>query len=273
MYYTETIDWISSTWIKSHPVYPASWPIESVETSGANNYSMGQRFTDGRWQLENPSRPDMGIHVIISGSTIAELMAIGASQKDIVNFASQGRISRFDVAIDLYDHHIDLNALKTAFQKGYCRTRATTARDTSHWKKGQGSGCYIGYYGSNHMVIYDKAAELGLKDTTRWRIEVRYKKQKARAAAEAYLNGANVRSLIKSFAHFYKIDWWCSIFDTEPMPLQVERKDSDTWKWLLKSCAPSLAREIALDRNKLHLFIQHVLDISNQENGEQSDDD
>lgn len=273
--HTELIDWLSVT----IPVgveldYPQELSSVSVDTRAFNNYTAARRYSDGRIEMINPDRPDMGVHVIFSGAAMAECRAAGLSDMDIVGWAvKRGKVSRIDIAVDVYNTVVDFDKLEGDITN---KNMVTVARKAWRTKSiGEaGDTIYIGTKGKTQMCIYDKAA-LNKSDGTWTRIEMRYRSKKAHPAARKFVSDGKYKPLLKGFADFPSVQWWNEVMQGEAEKIKADSPDSDTWRWLIKSAAPSLAREY-LDRpERLHDFIAHVIEIAKEvaNNGSNTRDD
>ena len=263
MQVSQKMDWLSFT----RPAADALdllWGPYPTEDKPRMGYTAASRNESGAIVMRNPDRPDMGVHYILSGAALTNMRATGLSDMDMLSAVGPGGITRLDLAVDVIGDNAPFDAMAVALQEGKCRT---SARKFARIKtlSGDGDTIYIGARPKTLMRIYDKAAQTG--STEPWaRIEVEFKHGKAESAARQLLAMGKVdyRPVMQGIASFPGIMWWEDVMGTELTEVKEIRRESDTWLWLIRSVAPSLAREVQADRDKLHLFVSHVIDLVNE---------
>lgn len=254
--YSTKLDWLSCTF-SSSPVYPEKWPAKWVETRAFHGYDMARKSTDGRIEMMRTDRPKMGYHVQLSGATLDTLRQ-WSTDKEIAAWAQTARkASRVDVAIDARGLKVDVLKILKAYEDGTMRTRVRKAPKIYKHGRKEGQGIYIGNRGATHVVIYDKAEQLALKDEDWTRVEFRANEDRSQQVLAAIVSGSDVRPIVNSWVSLPKEPWWIDMMSKAITPLEpVPAPDGDTVKWLLKTAAPTLGREMALDDDLLMRFLE-----------------
>jgi len=244
-FFSQKVDWIEGTFKRGVPVtLPQTLTQNFVETRAFNGYTVGSLYEDGRVLMTNPSRPEMGVHLVWNGDACG---GIPIPPKELIIFLLNARFSftRIDIAIDLINCNVAPEQATEEIKNGRCKTRA---QQFPFWANAKEVGYtqYIGKKASESYIrIYDKAAEMGVQqDHTRVELVVRH--TKAQSAAIAIERNADFRGMVVSFAHFPEWDEWCNAMEVPEVKLPTERNETRTRKWLLDTCAPSLAREMML---------------------------
>jgi hypothetical protein len=78
------------------------------------------------------------------------------------------------------------------------------------------------------------------------RIELTVRQKRAQHAARQIVRGTDYRAMVVSFVEFPEWSEWQQIMDIVPVELPSERKETNTERWLLDTCAPALARAVYL---------------------------
>jgi len=238
----DCIDWLSLTFPSmDYLFYPDWYDTRAIDGRGLQGYQRSRRYKDGRIELYSPDRPDMGVHVIMSGETLRNLEGMSAVELRMFR-ENKAKIRRIDFARDVFNSPLSLGVISAHLAKGKASTKARQfpAYTTN---KGQGKTQYVGRKSSDCYVrIYDKAFEQGIEG--QWhRLEVVFQDDKAEPAVRAYLGGADVPLLLKSVIDFPAYPKWGSVLSSEgEVSITVGRKEGETEKWLLASVAPSMAR-------------------------------
>lgn len=241
-----SIDWISVTFKKSDKLsYCDAMTREFMECKPLMGYTVAVRYADGRIELSNPSRSEMGTHVIASGQTLRKL-AVTPDEWLQHALENSAHCTRLDVAIDARDCHLKAQDATERIESGNCRTRA---RKFPTWRdpKSKGYTQYIGRKSSSAFVrIYDKAAETGIEAD--WvRVECSFGAERAQVAARMFLQDHDCIGLILGFVDFDGWKEWTEIMQSSPTLTRYETGLSNTRKWLLEQAAPALAGEVFLD--------------------------
>jgi hypothetical protein len=260
---TETIsqkcDWIAFT----VPFYKDLTWTEIITTNWKTippiaHFTDAQENGQGIRVYWHKTRPQMGKHVIVSGSSLAYI-GEGITEFLAHIVGSGYKVTRIDFAVDII--HSDLNPRNASYhlEKGQAKTHAQKA---PKWADALGVG-YTQYIGKKtsetYCRIYDKASEMGVN--YRWvRVEVVYQGGRALPAAKAYLQCEDCRSLVKAFIDFPKWRKWIFVMEAKTVKVRTVSKQSNTRDWLLKQVAKSLAKEMTLDDDQeFYLtFLQRV---------------
>jgi hypothetical protein len=233
--------------------YPDWYEKRSVSGRGLLGYKISRRFKDGRIELYSPDRPDMGVHLIMSSQAIQNNAGIGVTELKIFK-ESKAVIRRIDFARDIFNSPLSFGVLLAQIQKGKATTKAR--QFPAHQANGkEGRTQYIGKKSSDcYCRIYDKAYEQGIEG--QWhRIEVVFQDDKAEPAAQAFLTGSSVPSLLKSVIDFPAYPKWGAVLSpSTPSKISVGRITGNTREWLLNLVAPSMARELFLDDDDTFLI-------------------
>lgn len=265
VYYTQHLDWIACTF-DSQPVYPAAWSQTWVTARAFHGYALARKSGDGVLEMSNPERPDMGYHVQISGSALQALREY-STDSQIASWALSARkISRIDVAVNGHGVGMDASELLRLYHDGSCRTKIRKAPKIYVHGDNEGQGIYFGNRGATHAVVYDKAQELGLKDELWTRVEFRANEDRSQQIAKIVSDGGDVRPIVNAWVSYPGLQWWVDMMGKALSPLApVEQKDTDTVLWLLRSAAPSLGREMALNPDIIHRFLEVAYAVMNEE--------
>ena len=237
-----SIDWIEGTYKTDgcHRPIPLILTEEGQECTGFHGYNVGRKYQDGRLEMWHTERQEMGLHIQWSGEALKNL-PVDALQLVAYLEATNFTFTRLDMAIDVIGHNFKPQTATEHIRNGdyVCR-----AQKFQQWgdPKNPGYTQYVGKRPSEiYLCIYDKAAELGIgSDHTR--VELRVHKGRAQTAAKAILRGVDFRQLVLGFVRFPKWSQWKKVMGADAVKLPAEKKDSATEEWLLKQCAPALAR-------------------------------
>lgn len=253
-----TIDWLSVTF----PNNGAKVFLQEIEQMAyhastrcipAKGYNHGIEYNSGLRVSWHDKRDEQGTHIVMSGSTLRWYYAIGLSWHAILRAVKMqgGRASRVDLALDVRESGLSpavLSSLNLMPYKGRGRTPklTTLTSDDNGWT------VYVGSRQSDKfMRIYNKGAELGEKNTDYVRVELECKGETAHAIGWEFPNMGTkgcvdmARTLIRGQADF-NIARWQVALASETVELAIPQgRRRDTLGWLIKQCAPALAKEIA----------------------------
>lgn len=268
---TTTIDWISYT-IKrvqsGKRAYPEYIHAEGISIRGNLGYTDGWELVGGVRIYSNPARPDMGVHVIMSGKALQNIVKRGHDLMTLLHdvLALGATIRRIDLALDMHETMASVQDFCDAFRDGKAKTNSRAFREIKGETAAAGHTAYIGSRQSERMMrVYDKAAETGLQQETWVRAEVELKGDRANGIANFIVSlplkmatGA-IHAAIIDFADFPTIpDWKNALQGIEADFGVSQRKDTDTKRWLLGTCAKSLAKYIVMtDDLFLPEFVEH----------------
>lgn len=246
------IDWLSVTlkdWKEN--LYPDGLSEIWVPESPKNSYDLARRFSDGRLELSHSTRHEMGIHIMFTGDAMDNVAKCGYSHLELLRwyFDKGAAIRRLDVALDAWGSGIDLIELHNIFDAGAATTKVKKGNLVQGSGEQSGTTVYIGSRQSEAFArFYDKAAEQNVIGD--WlRFEVQFSDSKAITAANTLLQAvdhqAAIIGLIRGFCDFPDTKKWTSILMVKPNVItRANKSGTDTEKWLIDTCAPSLAREI-----------------------------
>lgn len=241
------IDWISATFKQGVEVrYHEKLSTRKTEFKPFNSYNTAVRYEDGRIELSHTTRREMGVHVIASGDTLRK-MPISAQDYLVVLIAVGATITRIDISMDIKNTTLSVDRARCEIGQNRHKTRS---RECPYWddsRQNKGKTQYIGKKSSTVFTrIYDKAKEMGI-DGVKWtRVETVFQAEKASSAAQLVASGVRLQSLIKGHVDFPKWKKWQLCFSVPATTVRYEAKDTNTQRWLLKTCASALAREIHL---------------------------
>lgn len=241
------IDWISATFKRGTEVhYHEKLSTKKTEFKPFNAYNAAVRYADGRIELSHTIRKEMGVHVIASGDTLRK-MPISAEDYLLALLTKGAIITRIDISLDVKGYDLPVSRARDEIAATRCVTRS---REFPFWDDstgGKGATQYIGKKSSTVFTrIYDKAKEMGIEGIKWTRIETVFQAEKAGKAAKIACSGVDIRSLIRGHVDFPAWSQWNEIMQSPAIKLKSESKDTNTQRWLLKTCAPALAREIHL---------------------------
>lgn len=269
---TGCCDWLTATvpYPTHEPLTPDSanamvrgWPGQAVTGEARPypwNYAEAVRLRYGVLSWHNDQRR-MRVCVNLTGADLAEYYGDGHNVRDLFHaiWSGFGRFTRVDVAID-YHRPADIAALIADIDRERRATRAGVVTPYQQLRLDtpgdslRTTGVYIGSRKSDrYLCVYDKAVELELTDQLWTRIELRNRKAKAEQIGLAGAHGDVVsaaRGVIRN--HTYPdTDWWRDALDGECQHVgPVQRKQTDTMRWLIETVAPVLAQALR-DENSL----------------------
>ena len=245
---TQKLHWLEGTFKGENSAsLPHSLSQVFVETSGFHSYSAGARFEDGRIHLKNEARPEMGEHIIWTGD------ACDNCPVDIVTLikhliAAKFSFTRIDMAVDAINFKLRPQRATKELKNGRCKTRAKLSPTNSD-PRDLGYTQYVGRKASEiYLRIYDKAEELGI-DADYTRVELVVKGRRANFAARQIVQSVDYRAMVVAYADFPAWRQWRTVMDADPVKIPSERKETQTERWLLATCAPALARVVFLADN------------------------
>lgn len=267
------IDWISATF-EHNALRSDMMPDELVvaydtEATPQRGYTWARKFVPyGVTESINPSRPEMGTHIVYSGQSLTRLAAASVSPLTILQKIRDGggKVTRIDLALDVRDSGLKLAHMQESFENGEVVSNSRKITPMGRIRDSQGT-LYIGSRTSEaFMRIYDKAYEQ-LRIGEDWlRIELELKGSKARKAHDALLSGKwgeLIPSLIRGFCDWPYYEAWLNIFTVEPSIMVTDKRTgSDTRKWLMEQVAPALARyAVEQDTETLQQFNDEVISL------------
>lgn len=244
---THTIDWYATT--SRHPEYHENMTMFFIEKErGRKGYTVVVEFEDGRVEMLNPDRPDMMVHVEYSGGALETIeQEYGVSKLEVVRLSPpQMQVTRIDLAIDIIDGQANVSKFVKLLADGKLRTSAKKFYEYRTLGEA-GHTLYIGAQTSLIRArIYDKGAESGVGgDWTR--VECQYRGKRAGQVRNAVIADTALSAAIPSIINrFVSFDWelWRTAIGTSSWAMPaLDKAETETRKWLLKSVIPALARE------------------------------
>lgn len=253
-----TYDWLSATLDPKNTGYlgkalPLGNPVAVPTMRPRFGYDSVAQYDSGAVMMWSTSREDMGVHIMLSGSTLREFATRGSNSLQVLTQLKRfgARVSRIDLAIDVFGSEMTCGNLCKPNRQPY-KGKGRTPKFTQVGDIEDGWTIYIGSRSSDKFLrIYDKSKESGFEDSSWVRIEVECKGMVAHwlgdtlpsyTAQEAYELSA---TLVKTMVDFNVRDW-SDALDCKSVEISIPKKtDKDTLGWLIKSCAPALAKEIA----------------------------
>jgi Replication initiation factor len=192
--------------------------------------------------------PNMGIHAIMTGQTLESVRAFGATDRTLAGdiVAMNGRVSRVDVAVDVFETTLTPEDLETAYRALRVMTRARAGSVIRDLETPEHT-VYIGKRASGRLLrAYNKGAQMRTDEA--WlRLELECKKVMARnliaTIAEHDDTRAVINNAIRKFVNFPDIPEYVAALDAPNVMIrQQPAKMTRTYLWLLSVCAPALAR-------------------------------
>lgn len=265
MILSQHVDWLAFTvpyWARFELPLWMSKPTKAIKAR--NGYNVAFENDMGVKIYQHDKRPEMGTHVVLSGSVMA---AYVERETELLKWVIAGgfKVTRIDMALDVKDSDFRPELVTRKIEKHEHRTHA---RNFPLWKDAIGRGFtqYIGKKSSETFVrIYDKAAEMAISGN--WtRIEITFTGSRALSATKTYMESKDCRGLVRGFVDFPTWEQWRKIMSSDVQKITVEKTISDTRKWLLGQCAPALAKEMIKDGDDTFyfMFIQRVRDSYNE---------
>lgn len=214
-----------------------------------NGYKTAYRNQHGVLCQWNDERPEMRVHTQYSGETLTRCQDAGLSPMQIVQchaIHDDWRLTRIDLAFDLYNSPVDIEGLYKEITKGNIKMSTTKA----NLLKGADGGqtLYIGSRQSDKFIrIYDKAVEQSLPGN--WiRIELEIKGETAREIGKrlpllvgAQLSGI-AKELLWNMVQFKDKTYQHLCSEKTPIDFTISHKKSDNLKsWLADQVAPAIA--------------------------------
>lgn len=251
----ERIDWISFTIPNGiEGVWPDGMDSIFTVTKSFNGYDTAREYADGRIELSSSTRPDMGTHCVLSGTTCSNCR--GELHRILQQCWLQGgKVTRFDLALDDLMGRIHPRDATERIKNGdiVCRAKEYPVNQDA---TGGGYTQYFGKMASEcHVCLYEKSAEQGNSGFT-VRCEIRFKGKKADKAAKAYLKSQDCRGLILGFITFPDWKEWNTVFTSEPVKVPAEKTSSHRVAWLLGQVSRSIALEISERGGDLEILEQ-----------------
>lgn len=259
---TITLDWLAftfkedsqdvGTWLHTFASNQEAIPI--APTNGYGTAYRTRHKVDVMWNID---RPEMGYHVIITGTAIRNICEhMELDQKALVESVvnAGASITRLDLAKDLKGHNLSLDEIYQEMEAG---KRTGTARKIAqiHSNNG-GNTIYVGSRQSEKFIrIYDKNAEQGRTGELWYRFELEAKGQVARTLVHILLDGTGWDSAFDTVTR-YMVDLpnnrqWQLFYSTDTAEVGFPKieKSSDREKWIDTQVTPAVVKHYMNNRH------------------------
>lgn len=222
----------------------------AVEITATNGYRTAYRSGQGVVVQWNVDRPEMGYHVVISGSAIRHVLEYHQlDQKTLVEkiVNAGGSITRLDLAKDLTGKHVSLDTIYQTLERGEYSGSARKFAQI-HSLNG-GNTVYVGSRQSEKFIrIYNKAAESNLPGELWFRFELETKGMVARALASLLTSETTWQAEFDAIAqHMVNVpacaDYQAFFEGTDqPIGLPKIEKKSDREAWIEGQVMPAVVK-------------------------------
>ena len=267
------IDWLSWTCKKFEDVTELLhyYNFQDMDFSelpkGQFGYLKSIMATDTKIRINYEGREDMGINIIISGSSCRLLEGMGFNLVELLLLvvANESVITRLDIALDSYTNLIEKIVRKYDKYEYVSKFKSTKKIENKKGSKSDGVTLYFGSRTSDIMLrIYDKQAEQKTeKPWTRIEFEIKkeYTKDIAKLIDEKGL-GETFKGLLSNYLNFVVrretnvsrsrvCPWWKKLIqDIDKIKLYREPKVKTVEElktWIKKQVSPSLATIVQSD--------------------------
>lgn len=206
----------------------------------------------------------MGVHIQLSGDTLRAIRTDNVASEDGLFTsirAHDGRCSRVDCAIDIHGSTLSVGQLEADLLSGAAFVKAKKiSRHTSKTGNFLGDTLYIGGRQSDRMMrVYDKNAEQKIVDTEAWlRLEIEIKGVLAHMFGKATETNTVDSMIVGHFRDmlvWQQSDFSDCLFGNNAELEKPGKKLTDTEKWLIEICAPSLARASSVNDQLMSQFM------------------
>jgi len=218
---------------------------------GLHGYNSGLRWDNGAMMFWHTDKPQMGVHLQLSGDALRSLDAHGYDAIFLMNrlMTAKAKFTRVDIALDVMDSGLDIAALYALFEAGEYNGRAQGATVISSTKGG--ITMYVGAWKSERFYrVYNKGIESGVGGD--WiRVELILKDKYAKSFMAQFIGnpslerlGAIMKGTVKAMAEM-RDRTWIDIVDgaTEKVSLPKDIPNN-TRAWLLNQVCSAIANYI-----------------------------
>jgi len=251
-----SIDWLSVTFkngvsdLELRKALSFGFPLKTwQQTQPRFGYSAAFTHPLGLLVMANYGRPEMGVHLALSGRALKSLAEGGQSATAMLDWVikQDGKITRLDLAIDAFE--VEINPLKLAACPRVALDPGTARKWSSVESANGGKTAYIGSRKSERFLrVYDKAAEQGRQGELWTRFEIELKGQSARVAGQAMslLSDAErphyIKGLIKALFN-PDDETFRQVINADAVLLETTKDtDDNTVDWLINSVAKTIAK-------------------------------
>lgn len=258
------VDWISVT-CKDGKLAPSDWTNDyQVNPKGMLGYPVRIDYSDGRIELSNPNRKDMGVHIIYSGECLRKMeqtYAMDAENIVIYHQAQGHKFTRLDIAIDIIDGFTARECIER-YENKECVSKMRRA-DKVQSLSGRGDTIYIGRRGGDRLIrIYDKAAQTNTEGS--WtRVEGEFRAFGAESVINAMRDAKSpkkaIYAIMRGIVDYPLWSDWNESLGEDKMVLEIGRKETNsTEEWLIKRVAPSIAKFAAEHEGWLEYYAELI---------------
>jgi hypothetical protein len=245
-----SIDWLSGTnWLTRDEaqlrsfMYRITGKRDSKAARAMYGYQYALTNSDGIL-FESGAREDMGTHIQASGVALTSLMQRSEGMGILMDMIASVVPARIDLAVDSDEAFV--NAFAEQAKTGVLITKARAWSVIESQQNGQ--TVYVGSRSSDQFLrVYNKGAEQGLSDVPWTRIELE-SKSGAAVAVKGAIRAASIPLVCTTYIRGFcdsDLPQWRAAFDDPAIYYHSVKGKSDTRRWLLDACAPSMRRLIA----------------------------
>lgn len=254
MSFSVALDWLSFT-LKGNSdenksVLSKIAPLNSRSPIAPRfGYEYGHTYSTGVSTYFSPNRAEMGLHVVVPGSSLRMLEQSGVSTRQLLSLvvAAYGKVTRLDLAKDAINEGIRLEDISRIAMRG---TRTGHAKSISEITSSSGGRTiYVGSRSSDRFArLYDKAAQQGLdEDWKRMEIECKgdVAKTLARVLAEPHIDwNATIGGMMSRMMNVDEESYqrWIDGASVDGLPKIEKQTDRETW--LLEQVFPALISHV-----------------------------
>ena len=245
-------DWLAVTYptdtslFAAFPEAIARIPFEG-RGEGPHGYKAMRVSEIGAIVLTDGSKAQ-GLHAILTGEALSEARILGVTDQQLANNVRlhHGSVSRLDLAVDIFDSNLSIGNLARQYVEGNCRTLARGAAGVVSYVSEEQT-LYLGTRTSMRFFrAYNKGAQLK-NGENHIRLELETKKAVASALNKQVAVSAQTRPIINrsilEFADFFTLpEYQQALADNNATLPRIPRKPTNTYKWLMDTVAPLLAK-------------------------------
>lgn len=247
---------------------------EPLERGGLG-YTMGWAVRGKGRVYVAPERPEMGVHVVLSGQVCDELGGEELARLAYMVEVRQGHFSRCDVAMDT--NGCSVEDFRMAEESGHVVSRARSGTEYKPFRGSGGHTMTYGRRGSRRLVrVYDKRAEraaLGLPCELGTRVEVEHRDEYADTAVLHWLRGGDLRDLVVSaidvregegnVSRRQRAGWWAAVVESAGRVVMVAAGSAEVTiararQWLHLQVMPTVAWVATADGGDLAWLLHEI---------------
>lgn len=255
MSFSVALDWLSFT-LKGNSdenkiVLAKIAPLDSrTPATPRFGYEYGHSYSTGVSTYFSSNRHEMGLHVVVPGSSLRMLEQSGLSTRQLLSLVigASGKVTRLDLAKDAVNEGVELAQISKLALQG---KRTGSAQSISEITSSSGGRTiYVGSRSSDRFArIYDKAAQQGLDEDWK-RLEIECKGDVAKTLARVLATqetdwnatiGGIMQKMMMVDDEGYRN--WLEGASVDGLP-KIE-KQTDREAWLLEQVFPALVSHVA----------------------------